>query len=237
MPKGEVIMKKEIKNEKKKVINKNLVYSAIFLSLFVVLSILVITDITDPIDSAIASSIIGIRNDRLTKIMISITNIGSAYSLIVITILITLIAIIRNKRLPWHTIENLIAVFLTSQLFKIIFRRARPTGLLLVPVSGYSYPSGHTMVSFAYFIFITIALSERINNKFLKISAKIGTPILIILIGFSRIYLGVHHTTDVIAAYLLGAAYLFVFLDIRNKNNQKKELQTTKKKKVKSEEK
>ena len=215
-------MKKEVKTNKKKVINKNLVFSAICLCLFAILTVLIVIDITDPIDAAIESIIIGIRNDSLTKIMISITNIGSAYSLIVITILITLFAIIKNKRLPIHTILNLIFVFLTSQVFKLIFHRHRPTGLFLVSASGYSYPSGHTMVSFAFFAFIAIALCEKINNKLIKILLKIGITILVLSIGFSRIYLGVHHTTDIIAGYLLGAAYLFIFIDIRNKNNKRK---------------
>ena len=215
-------MKKEIKNNKKKVINKNLVFSAICLSLFAILTILIVIDVTDPIDAAIESAIIGLRNNNLTKIMISITNIGSAYSLIVITILIILFAIVKNKRLPINTVLNLISVFLISQLFKVIFHRHRPTGLFLVPANGYSYPSGHTMVSFAYFVFIAISLCEKINNRLIKVLLKIGTAMLVLLIGFSRIYLGVHHITDIIAGYLLGAAYLFIFIDIRNKNNKKK---------------
>lgn len=219
-------MKKEVTNKKEvnKSLNKKLLLSAIFAFLFILLTILVLTKVTDPIDLWVESFIIGIRNDNLTKIMQILTNIGSAYSLIVITILIILFAIIKNKRVPLNTITNLVAVFLTSQLFKVIIRRSRPTGLFLVNATGYSYPSGHTMVSFAYFTFIAISLCERINNKLVKVIIKVLTTLLVLLIGFSRIYLGVHHLTDVIAGYVLGLSYLMLFLNIREKNNKKKEL-------------
>ena len=80
------------------------------------------------------------------------------------------------------------------------------------------------MVSFAFFTFIAYSLCEKINSKFLKTLIKIGTPILILLIGFSRIYLGVHYLTDIIAGYLMGMAYLMVFLTIREKNKKKKKM-------------
>lgn len=211
-------MKKEIKNknEIKKVLNKKLLIGAICFLLFIILTILVLTKTTNNIDSKVESLMISIRSDILTNIMTIITNIGSAYSLISITVLVTLIAIIKNKRLPINTIVNLISVFITSQIFKLLIRRPRPTGVFLVDATGYSYPSGHTMVSFAFFVFIAYSLSEKINNKMLKIMIKILTAILVITIGFSRIYLGVHHFTDILAGYLLGTSYLMIFLNIRN---------------------
>lgn len=222
-------MKKEVTNNEikkksiNKTLNKKLLLSAIFAFLFIVLTVLILLKVTDPLDLAVESFIIGIHNDNLTKIMINITNLGSAYSLIVITILITLFAIIKNKHLPINTIMNLIAVFLTSQLFKAIIRRNRPTGLFLTTASGYSYPSGHTMVSFAFFTFIAISLCEKIDNKLVKIIIRISSIILVLLIGFSRIYLGVHHTTDILGGYLLGLSYLMLFLNIRDKRIKKKE--------------
>ena len=219
-------MKKEIKTEEKKKIklNKRMIISAIHLVLFIILSILIFTKVTEPLDEAVESFVLGIRNDKLTSIMRIFTNISSSYSLIVITILITLIAIIKNKRLPYNTIINLISVFLLSQLFKFIFRRPRPTGEFLAKASGFSYPSGHTMVSFAFFTFIAYSMCDRINSKLLKIMIKISMIILIMIIGFSRIYLGVHYTTDIIGGYLMGMVYLMIFLDIREKNKKKKKM-------------
>ena len=215
-------MKNENNNKKTTVINKKMIICVINIILFIILTILVFTKVTEPIDSAVESFILGIRHNHLTNIMRIFTNISSSYSLIVITFLIILIAIIRNKRLPINTIVNLICSYLTSYIFKIILRRPRPTGEFLTNAGGFSYPSGHTMVSFAFFTFVAISAYEKINNKLIKVLIRIFTPILILIIGFSRIYLGVHYTTDIIGGYLLGTAYLMIFLTIREKNKKKK---------------
>ena len=164
--------------------------------------------------------VIGIRNDKLTTIMTTITNIARAYSLIVITLL--LLFIIKNKKIPISIGINLVAVFLTSQVFKFIFRRPRPDGLSLVRATGYSYPSGHTMVSTAYFTFIVYLLCKRIKNKFYKTLLIIFSTIMMLLIGFSRVYLGVHYLSDVIGGFLLGIAYLMIYLKIIDKEDDKK---------------
>ena len=203
------------KNNVNIVINKKLLYSAISFFIFIILTILVLTGVTNKIDLSIEAFIISIRNDNLTKVLTVITNIGSAYSLISLTFLISLIATIKRKKLPINTIINLISVFIISQIFKAIIRRPRPAEIFLVNASGYSYPSGHTMVSFAFFTFIAYSLLEKIDNKILKMMIRLITLLLVIAIGFSRIYLGVHHFTDVLGGYLLGLSYLLVFLNIR----------------------
>lgn len=203
------------KNNVNIVINKKLLYSAISFFIFIILTILVLTGVTNKIDLSIEAFIISIRNDNLTKVLTVITNIGSAYSLISLTFLISLIATIKRKKLPINTIINLISVFIISQIFKAIIRRPRPAEIFLVKASGYSYPSGHTMVSFAFFTFIAYSLLEKIDNKILKMMIRLITLLLVIAIGFSRIYLGVHHFTDVLGGYLLGLSYLLVFLNIR----------------------
>ena len=211
-------MKEKKNNEKpntKKVLNKKLLVAGISFTLFVVLTILVLLKVTNKIDLAIESYMISIRNETLTNFMIIITNIGGSYSLISLTFLAMLIAIIKQKRLPLNTMINLVIVFLTSQLFKYIIHRPRPTGVFLTHATGYSYPSGHTMVSFAFFVFIACSLCEKVNNKTLKLLIKILTAILVITISFSRIYLGVHYLTDIIGSYLLGTTYLMIFLNIR----------------------
>jgi len=208
-------MNEKKKNNVNKVMNKKILYSAISFFIFIILTILVLTGVTNKIDLSIESFIISIRNDNLTKVLTVITNIGSAYSLISLTFLISLIGIIKRKKLPINTIINLISVFIISQIFKLIIRRPRPAEIFLVKASGYSYPSGHTMVSFAFFSFIAYSLLEKVDNKILKIMIRLITLILIIAIGFSRIYLGVHHFTDVLGGYLLGLSYLLLFLNIR----------------------
>lgn len=208
------------KNQKSNYKDKKLIVLYICIFLFIVLTIMVMTKFIDPLDSYMESLLISIRSDNLTKVMTVITNIARAYSLIAISIL--LLFVIKDKKTPIKIIINLIAVFLVSQVFKFIFRRARPDSLALVPASGYSYPSGHTMVSTAYFVFIVYLLCKKINNKLVKTLLIVFSTIMILLIGFSRVYLGVHYLSDVLGGFILGIGYLMLFLHIFTKDVDKK---------------
>ena len=206
--------------EKNKIINKKNIICIISIILFIILSIMVLTGLIKPLDEHVESFIIGIRNDNLTNIMKTITNLGGAYVLIAISFL--LFFIIKNKKIPLSILINLVSVFITSQIFKLIFHRSRPDEIFLTHASGYSYPSGHTMVSTAYYAFIVYLLSKNIKNKLLKTSFILLSSILILIIGFSRIYLGVHYISDVIAGLLLGLSYLMIYINIINKEVDKK---------------
>ena len=195
--------------------DKKLIIACITLFLFILLAIFVLTGKTSKLDELISSFIIGIRNESLTNRMINITNIGGAYSLIVISLL--LLIFVKKKKIPLLVIINLVIVFLSSQIFKFIFKRPRPDGVFLIDESGYSFPSGHAMVSIAFIMFITYILLKVLKNKLSKILITITLSILVLLIGFSRIYLGVHHFTDVIGGFLLGITYLMIYLHIIDK--------------------
>ncbi len=205
--------KKEVKKSKFIVSeNKNMIIFYIAMGLFILLTILTLTDIISPIDNSIESFVIGIRNEKLTNIMTVITNLSRAYFLISASII--LLFILKNKRNALLIITNLTIVFLSSQLFKFIFHRTRPDGEHIVSALGYSYPSGHAMVSMAYFSFILYLINKKITKKGHRTILTIITSIIVFLIGFSRIYLGVHYASDVLAGFLLATAYLVIFLTI-----------------------
>jgi len=194
---------------------QNIITISIALILFIILTIIVSINKIPSFDTQIQSFFLNIRNDNLTKIITFITNIGSASSLITLSLLILIN--IKNKKYPISIIINLISVFLISQLAKIIITRPRPIEINLIEASGYSYPSGHTMVSMAYFGFLAYLASIHIKNKILK---NITITILITiptLIGLSRIYLGVHYPSDVLAGILLSIIYLTIFINLYNK--------------------
>lgn len=186
--------------------------------LFVILTILVCTNTIEPLDNATSSFIISIRSPELTNTMNIITNISGSYALIVFTTLF--IILIKKKKYPLAITINLIAVFITSQLAKAIVERDRPLDML-VSAPGYSYPSGHSMVGLAYFSFLSYLVIKYIPNKIVKIILPIIFTITILLVGFSRIYLGVHYLSDVLAGFLLGAIYLIIFINIYPLEEQK----------------
>jgi len=186
------------------------VFLGISIGLFILLTVFIFLGVTDSIDQALLSYVISIRSDFLTKFFTIITNIGSAYTLMAISVLILLIK--KNKKKAFLITINLALVFITSQVFKVLIRRDRPALIFLVNATGYSYPSGHMMVSSAFYFYILYLLCRKINNKIVRGVLFILTFGLIILIGFSRMYLGVHYLTDIIGAILLSVVYLIVFI-------------------------
>ena len=196
--------------------NKKTIILFVSLILFIFLTYNIFNNKIAFIDSYIEGIILSIRNDKLTDIMTIITNISSAYALIVITIL--LLILIKNKKIPILITFNLIFSFLTSQLIKIILRRDRPVDISLVNAVGFSYPSGHSMVSMAYFGFIAYLIYKYIDNTIVKVILIITLFISIIAIGFSRIYLGVHYFSDVLGGFLLSISYLMLFININKFN-------------------
>lgn len=141
-----------------------------------------------------------------------ITTIGSAYVIMPVCI-ITMIYFGKSKEAKYIFI-NLITIFIGNQLLKTLIERPRPKGFRIVEASGYSFPSGHSMVSMAFYGFFIYLIYKKAKNKYIKWISIALLSILIILIGISRIYLGVHYTSDVIAGFLLSIAYLALFTNI-----------------------
>lgn len=179
------------------------------LVLFIILTGLVLTKHTAFLDDWASNFALSIRSDELNDFMVILTNISSAYSLIAISLL--LLFILKNKREPFLIILNLTSVFIFSQIVKLIIHRPRPIGDALVEHIGYSYPSGHSMVSLAYFGFIAYKIYKNTKNKTLKYFSLISISVLIVVIGFSRIYLGVHYLSDVLGGFFLAIPYLVIF--------------------------
>ena len=112
------------------------------------------------------------------------------------------------------------------QVLKQIIKRVRPSWKWIVQ-GGFSYPSGHTISSFALYGTLMLLVYKKVNGKYRK-PLLIGFSLMIILTGFSRIYFGVHYLTDVLASVLLGSIILLVsnvlmnkeFINDKNKNNK-----------------
>lgn len=197
--------------------NKIIVF--ILLGLFIINCILVLTKVYDKLDNTIMSFMLSIRSDNLTKIMTSITNVGSAYALIVICIL--LLCFMKDRKMAVKIIINLIFVFITSQVLKIIFHRPRPDELYLVKVYDYSYPSGHAMVSLVFYGYLLYLINKSKLNKLFKVLFMIIIPILLLAIFFSRLYLGVHYLSDIISGILFGFICLILYVEYSDKKKAK----------------
>lgn len=85
---------------------------------------------------------------------------------------------------------------------------------MLVQEKGYSFPSGHSFVAVAFYGFLIYLIITSNWNKKVKIVSSLFLTVLILLIGISRIYLGVHYPSDVTAGFIGGTIYLIIFIEI-----------------------
>lgn len=153
--------------------------------------------------------------DFTTPIAKFITNFGGAIFLIILTI--TLFILIKNKKIGLSIILNLIVITGLNQILKNILQRPRPTEYRLIEETGFSFPSGHSMVSMAFYGYLIYLIYKYVKNKDLKWISIVLLSILICSIGISRIYLGVHYTSDVLGGFLISLSYLIVYTLIVNK--------------------
>ena len=149
-------------------------------------------------------------SDFVTPIAKVITNLGSAVFLIALTII--LIIVIKNKKIGLSIFLNLSFVTILNQLLKRILQRPRPNEFRIIEETGYSFPSGHSMVSMAFYGYLIYLIYKYVENKYIKWGLITLLSILIVSIGTSRIYLGVHYTSDVLGGFLIAVSYLIIYI-------------------------
>ena len=154
-------------------------------------------------------------SDFATPIAKFITNFGGAIFIIILTVI--LIAVIKNKKIGLSILTNLAIITILNQLLKKILQRPRPTEYRIIEETGYSFPSGHSMVSMAFYGYLIYLIYKYVKNKYVKWISISLLSILICLIGISRIYLGVHYTSDVLGGFLISISYLVIYISAVNK--------------------
>lgn len=155
-----------------------------------------------------------LRSDGLTFIMLFITNFCNPIILILLSLVILLIC--KDKKMGLIIMINLFVSILLNIIFKGIIQRDRPLEDFLITESGYSFPSGHSMVSMAYYGLIIYFIYKKIKDKRVRNILMILIGLLILAIGFSRIYLGVHFASDVIGGFLISIIYLVCAIKLLN---------------------
>lgn len=154
-------------------------------------------------------------SDFATPIAKFITNFGGAIFLITLTVI--LFILIKNKKIGLSIFSNLIIITVLNQLLKRILQRPRPTEFRIIEETGYSFPSGHSMVSMAFYGYLIYLIYKYVENRYVKWISIVLLSILICAIGVSRIYLGVHYTSDVLGGFLVSISYLILFISTVNK--------------------
>jgi membrane-associated phospholipid phosphatase len=186
-----------------------------FLAIFSVFFVLYLVFINNyrAMDQKTFSAISPWITEKRTRLMLAISFFGSHYFLIPVNTLLVIFLIARNKK--WMAIRAAVVSLssvLVMTLLKTCFHRHRPPGSLVEGITNYSFPSGHSFMSVAFYgLLIWLAVIYSKNNLF-RYSIFVFLSLFILVIGFSRIYLRVHYATDVIAGFSLGLAWLIFCL-------------------------
>lgn len=145
-----------------------------------------------------------------TRFMQFITFFGNHNFLVPANLLLILYFLFVKKH-RWYSIKvPVIAIggLLLMTLLKQLFNRPRPLIPLLEPVKGLSFPSGHALMSMSFYGLLIFLVWENISNPFWKWISTVFLLLVILLIGFSRIYLRLHYFSDVMAGFAAGIIWL-----------------------------
>lgn len=198
-----------------------IVFSIFFLSLigFIFIARRVFITGSQDFDQSVFDKLQPYVNETNNNIMLFITFLGKHDFLIPANLgLIAYFLFIKKHK--WYSIK-IPAIAISSLLMmfvlKNLFGRERPLIPLLEQARGLSFPSGHALMSMTFYGLLIYIVWDTVKNKQLKWSLVVVLLLLIFLIGFSRIYLRVHYTTDVIAGFAMGFLWLVISVQVINR--------------------
>jgi len=144
----------------------------------------------------------GFASPAITSAMKFITELGSLGLFLTAALALVAFLVKGWKRgAGWLVISLAGATVLTTSL-KYGFHRPRPVPFFGVAPHGYSFPSGHSLMSFCFYGTLAGLINARVRSLWLRIVVWMAAAMLVVAIGLSRIYLGVHYPSDVVAGYL-----------------------------------
>ena len=153
-----------------------------------------------------------LRSPNLNKVMLLVATLSNTP--VTVIFIIVLLILIKDKKIALTIPTNLLLITIINQILKLIIQRPRPIGYRLIEIGEYSFPSGHAMTSMALYGFLIYLSYKLIKNKNLKIFFITACILIIIIIGISRIYLGVHYCSDVLAGWSISIIYLIIYINI-----------------------
>mgnify|MGYP005849014117 CR=1 FL=1 len=162
-----------------------------------------------PLDEAVLQALSGLAVPWLTTLMLAITWLGSWQAIVVV-----LAVFAWRERHRWRTSVRRVLIAAAgggglSLALKWGIRRPRPDlSRALLEVTGFAFPSGHALLSLVCYGSLVAVLASRARSRREAVFIYLAGGALILAIGFTRLYLGVHHLTDVLAGYAAGIAWL-----------------------------
>jgi membrane-associated phospholipid phosphatase len=160
-------------------------------------------------DDGVRSAVHQFSSPTLTAVMRAITNLGDWQVILSASLLLLVFLWYRGAR---EYVRLLVVTMLGAGILdgglKLFFHRPRPEPFFAAKPNSYSFPSGHALVSLCFYGLLAGMLSLRARKRWQKALAWIAAALLIGCIGFSRVYLGVHWPSDVLAGYAAAIVWM-----------------------------
>lgn len=187
-----------------------IVIAAAALCVFLLMHYLYSSGISMEFDLAVGEAVRSLRSPVLNAVMIPITHLGNKWTLIGIGIVLIVIDIVKWKKIDYPlAVLTCLIDLLIYKILKVLVQRPRPDRIFwLVVESGYSFPSGHSMNGIFCYGMMIYLLWRNCEDKKLRDILTVVLAAIVPLIAFSRVYVGVHHPTDVMAGLAAGLAML-----------------------------
>jgi undecaprenyl-diphosphatase len=163
-------------------------------------------------DSAILLAVAKARTPWLTIAAIDVTALGSITLVVLFTAFTLVVLIVLRDRLgAFQLLAASAGAGILTLVTKDVIERIRPEeAQRLIIVSGFSYPSGHSLSTSALYLTIAIIAGRYIQHSGARAAIFLAVSAVLIMVGASRVYLGVHYATDVVSGISLGAAWALV---------------------------
>lgn len=181
---------------------------------FVVLTILVVLGVTKGFDDSVYSLVRSLESGFFDKYFLTVTKLGNE-SVVIILAFIIFLLVKRNDKLL--VLLTCLFSVISNQLIKHIIMRDRPSVYRMIKQGGFSYPSGHSMIAVALYGVLIYLVFKYIKNKYLKYGLSALLVLLILSIGISRIYVGVHFASDVVGGFSLAIAEMVLIVSFLEK--------------------
>ena len=188
--------------------NREFIIPFICLSVFLILFLANFFSNGFRFDSFVSEKIISFQSGNLNTLFVFAGHYARIILIGLSVFFVSLLYLQKRKKESLVLAISLVFGLVLEQVIKFFVQKERPL-IQLVSETGYSFPSGHAISSVILFTFLIYFYNDKIENSFFKYVFIFASIILIIFIGFSRIYLNVHWLSDVVGGYALGLFIAF----------------------------
>lgn len=168
------------------------------------------------VDRSVLDFAVHHRSPDRTDVFRGFTQCGGTLAVTVVTLLVVATAAVRRW---WLLTAQVVLAGLGTMVFivggKAVFGRPRPPAATQLGVlQTFSFPSGHALGSMVAGCLVLAAVFAATRSKWVRALAAVGVALYVVTVGLSRLYLGVHWSTDVLGGWLIGAGWALLCLSI-----------------------